>query len=178
MKHSSNIFLIGPMGAGKTTVGRQLAKHLNIQFFDSDREIEARTGVDIPMIFEYEGEHGFRRREQGIVCELAQMKNIVLATGGGAILEAKNREYLMQHGLVVYLRCSVDRQLERTTKDSHRPLLNTENPREKLQELMKIRAPLYEACANYTVDTGRLSSRMAVKQILNIFESSESKDEF
>lgn len=177
MKHSSNIFLIGPMGAGKTTVGRQLAKQLNLQFLDSDREIEARTGVDIPMIFEYEGEQGFRRREQSIINELTQLKNIVLATGGGAILEPKNREYLMEYGFVVYLRCSVDRQLERTTKDSHRPLLNTENPRAKLQELMRIRVPLYKTCANYTVDTGRLSSRMAVKQILNIFESNRSKGE-
>jgi len=178
LKHSSNIFLIGPMGAGKTTVGRQLAKYLNIQFFDSDREIETRTGVDIRMIFEYEGEEGFRRREQIILSELTRLKRIVLATGGGAILSSQNCEYLREHGYVVYLQCSVDRQIERTSKDNHRPLLNTENPREKLQDLMKIRSPLYEACADYTVDTGRLSSRMAVKQILNTFQPCDSKDEY
>ena len=164
------------MGAGKTTVGRQLAKYLDIQFFDSDREIENRTGVDIRMIFEYEGEEGFRRREQIILSELTQLNRIVLATGGGAILSPTNYENLKEFGYVVYLRCSVDRQLERTAKDNHRPLLNTENPREKLQDLMQIRSPLYEACADYIVDTGRLSSRMAVKQILKKFQPCDSKD--
>lgn len=172
MKQSSNIFLIGPMGAGKTTVGKQLAKCLGIQFYDSDREIETRTGVDIPVVFEYEGEEGFRRRECSVLAELTQLDSIVLATGGGAILAPENRRCLRANGFVVYLRCMVDRQLERTLKDVHRPLLNTENPREKLEYLMQIRTPLYESCADYTVDTGRLSSRMAVKHILNIFQSS------
>ena len=175
MKQSNNIFLIGPMGAGKTTVGRQLAKCLSVQFYDSDREIEARTGVDIPVIFEYEGEDGFRQRERSILAELTQLDSVVLATGGGAILLPENRRCLTENGFVVYLRCMLDRQLERTSKDSHRPLLNTSNPRKKLQSLMRIRSPLYESCADYTVDTGRLSSRMATKQILNVFQSSRAR---
>jgi shikimate kinase len=174
MRGSRNIYLIGPMGAGKTTIGRQLARHLDIDFYDSDWEIESRTGVDIPMIFEYEGEEGFRRRECAVLAELTRLSPIVLATGGGAILAAENRQRLEANGLVVYLRCSVNRQLERTMRDSNRPLLNRDHPREKLESLMNIRSPLYQSCADIVVDTGNLSSRMAVKKILETFQSAET----
>ena len=174
MKGSRNIFLIGPMGAGKTTIGRQLARHLEIDFYDSDWEIESRTGVDIPMIFEYEGEEGFRRREITVIAELSCLSPIVLATGGGAVLAEQNRKILMQNGFVVYLRCTVSRQLERTMHDNNRPLLNQEQPREKLENLMQIRSPLYQSCADIIVDTGNLSSRLAIKKILESFRSSKN----
>jgi shikimate kinase len=164
-----NVFLIGPMGAGKTTIGRQLAKVLDFAFYDSDREVEARTGVDIPTIFEYEGEEGFRKREQSMILDLAQLDHIVLATGGGAILREENRVCLAAHGFVVYLRCSIDRLVERTRRDTHRPLLDTPDPTQQLEILMRIREPLYRSCADYTVDTGQLSSRNAVRVIVNAF---------
>lgn len=176
MRGSQNIYLIGPMGAGKTTVGRQLSRQLGIDFYDSDWEIESRTGVDIPMIFEYEGEDGFRKRECSVIAELTQLTPIVLATGGGAILAAENRKCLIYNGFVVYLQCSIHRQLERTTRDHHRPLLNQGNPREKLESLMKVRDPLYQSCADTIIDTGGLSSRMAIKRILEIFQSSRKSE--
>lgn len=168
---SENVFLIGPMGAGKTTIGRQLAKSLDFAFYDSDREVEARTGVDIPTIFEYEGEEGFRQREQSMIVDLACLNHIVLATGGGAILREENRVYLAVHGFVVYLKCSIDRLLERTHRDTHRPLLNTADPARKLEILMRIREPLYRSCADFTVDTSQLSSRNAVRVIINSFHA-------
>ncbi len=174
MRGSRNIYLIGPMGAGKTTIGRQLARHLAIDFYDSDWEIESRTGVDIPMIFEYEGEEGFRRRECAIIAELTRLSPIVLATGGGAVLAAENRKRLGANGFVVYLRCAVSRQLERTMRDNNRPLLNQNHPREKLESLMKIRSPLYQSVADLIVDTSNLSSRMAIKRILEAFQSTET----
>lgn len=170
MKHSRNIFLIGPMGAGKTTVGRQLARALDMDFYDSDHEIETRTGVDIPVIFEYEGEEGFRKRESSMLKELTGLEKIVLATGGGAILRSENRNFLQQNGYVVYLKCAVNRQLERTARDTHRPLLHCEDPRGRLEAMARIRNPLYQKCADSTIDTGALSSRTAVKQILKNFK--------
>lgn len=157
------------MGAGKTTIGRLLAKALGVNFVDSDKEIEQRTGVSIPMIFEYEGEAGFRKRESEVLCDLTQKRPIVLATGGGAVLALENRDYLRQRGFVVYLQCAVDKQLERTHKDSNRPLLKTENPRARLEELLQTRAPIYRALANFTIDTGVHSSRSAVRQILRAY---------
>ncbi|MGH8476958.1 MAG: shikimate kinase AroK [Methylococcales bacterium] len=173
MRDSKNIYLIGPMGAGKTTIGRLLARQLEIEFYDSDWEIEARTGVGIPMIFEYEGEDGFRKRECAVLAELTCLSPIVLATGGGAVLAAENRQSLSESGFVVFLRCSVSRQLERTMRDTNRPLLKNQ-PRERLESLMKIRNPLYQSCADSIVDTGTCSSRMAVKRILKDFESSKT----
>jgi shikimate kinase len=173
MRGSSNIYLIGPMGAGKTTIGRQLARQLEFDFYDSDWEIESRTGVDIPMIFEYEGEEGFRKRESAILAELTQLSPIVLATGGGAIIGAENRKHLCENGFVVYLRCSVSRQLERTMRDNNRPLLNLAKPRDRLESLMEVRSPLYQLCADIIVDTGSLSTRMAIKRILEGFQSSQ-----
>lgn len=169
MKLNGNIFLVGPMGAGKTTVGRLLAKSLGVTFFDSDKEIEQRTGVTIPMIFEYEGEAGFRKRESEVLSVLTQLHPIVLATGGGSVLLPENREFLGQRGFVVYLQCSVDKQLERTHRDPNRPLLNTGNPRSRLEELFRIRDPIYRSLAHCTVDTGQYSRRSAVRQILRAF---------
>lgn len=165
------------MGAGKTTIGRMLAKVLKMEFLDSDREIERRTGVDIPTIFEYEGEDGFRKREAEVIDGVVHRAPIVLATGGGSVLLRENRQALSANGFVVYLKCPVDRQLERTLKDSHRPLLRTENPRQRLEELMAAREPLYHATADCTVDTGRYSSRQAVREILKAYNQVHRKAE-
>lgn len=142
------------MGAGKTTVGRLLAKHLNKEFFDTDHEIERRTGVNIPLIFELEGEAGFRRREAAVIEELTHSDNIVLATGGGAVLLPENRENLKRHGVVIYLRANVNELWMRTRNDKNRPLLQTENPRQKLEQLFEQRDPLYQEVATIVVDTG------------------------
>lgn len=157
MSRRNNIFLVGLMGAGKTTVGRLLAKHYGRAFHDSDHEIEARTGVKIPHIFEVEGEAGFRKREEGVIAELCGMDNIVLATGGGAVLSALNRDALRRNGIVIYLRGSPEHLYERTRHDRNRPLLQTENPLAKLRELYKLRDPLYREVADIVVDTGRQS---------------------
>lgn len=149
----SSIFLIGPMGSGKTAVGRQLARMLGLEFYDSDVEIEARTGVDIPLIFEKEGEAGFRERECEVIDSLTARESIVLATGGGAILMPVNREKLANRGCVVYLQTSVEQQLERTRYGRQRPLLYTEDPRSRLKELLAQRMPLYEATADIIVNT-------------------------
>lgn len=171
MTRSENIYLIGLMGAGKTTIGRQLAKALKVPFYDSDKAIEESTGVDIPTIFEFEGEEGFRDREQKMIQQLTEMDGIVLATGGGAILREQNRKALKAHGFIVYLQCSVDRILERTRRDTQRPLLQTENPRERLETLFNQREPLYLACADYKIDTGSMQSKAAVNRILEQYKS-------
>ena len=139
MKDTNNIYLVGLMGAGKTTIGRALARSLSMPFYDSDKAIEDHTGVTIPTIFEYEGEEGFRVREQSAIEQLTRLDGIVLATGGGAIIKEQNRVALRQHGFVVYLQCSVDKILQRTRRDTKRPLLITENPRERLEALYKQR---------------------------------------
>jgi len=149
----SSIFLIGPMGSGKTAVGRQLARMLNLEFIDSDVEIEARTGVDIPLIFEKEGEAGFRERERETLDALTSRDGIVLATGGGAVLKPANRANLSQRGCVVYLQTSVDQQLERTRHGRQRPLLYTSDPRTRLRDLLEERRPLYESTADLIVST-------------------------
>lgn len=149
-----NIFFVGLMGAGKTTIGRQLAKQLNKTFYDSDHEIERRTGVNIPLIFELEGEDGFRKREAVVIEELSSMRNIVLATGGGAVLMQKNRENLKQNGTVIYLRANVQELWHRTHNDKNRPLLRTNNPRQKLEQLFEERDPLYREIATIVLDTG------------------------
>jgi len=141
------------MGSGKTAVGRQLAKLLCMQFYDSDAEIERITGVDIPFIFEKEGEAKFRERECEAIDGLTQLNGIILATGGGAILSAPNREYLQTRGKVVYLRTSVTQQLDRTKHGRHRPLLNTPDPEQRLHEIYAARAPLYESIASIIVST-------------------------
>lgn len=150
-----NIYLIGLMGAGKSTVGRMLAKRLGKTFFDSDHEIEKRCGVKIPTIFEMEGEEGFRKRESAVIKDLTQMQDIVLATGGGSVLLSENRNYLHENGYVVYLRANPHELWVRTRNDKGRPLLNTPDPQKKLKELFDIRDPLYTSIAHQTVETGK-----------------------
>lgn len=172
MANNQNIFLIGLMGAGKTTIGRQLASELSLEFFDSDHEIEKRTGVTITHIFDIEGEAGFRKRETAMLDELTETKGIVLATGGGAILKAENRQFLMSRGTTIYLYANIDTLLERTSKDRNRPLLQTENPQAKLEELLEIRDPLYRETADIIIDTGKDSVRLALKEILEKLQAS------
>jgi shikimate kinase len=171
MMQSENIYLIGLMGAGKTTIGRQLAKALKLPFYDSDKAIEESTGVDIPTIFEFEGEDGFRDREQKMIQQLTQKKGIVLATGGGAILREKNRKLLKENGFIVYLQCSVERILERTRRDSQRPLLQIDNPKERIESLFAQREPLYLSCADYKIDTGTMQSKTVVNHILEKYRA-------
>ncbi len=151
---TSNIFLVGPMGAGKSTVGRQLAKTLGRKFYDSDKEIEKRTGVSISWIFEMEGEEGFRQREHKILDELTKLNNIVLATGGGAVLDGENRRMLQSRGYVVYLSASIEQLMRRTSKDKKRPLLQTADPKQKIIELVAEREPLYKETATLEFRTG------------------------
>ena len=158
MAKRDNIYLVGLMGAGKTTVGRQLARQLNLIFYDADHVLEERTGVRIPVIFEIEGETGFRAREEAVIHELCALTGIVLATGGGAVLSAANRAALAQNGTVVYLRGSPEQLYERTRHDRNRPLLQTTDPLEKLRELYALRDPLYREVADVIVDTGRQSA--------------------
>ncbi|TQV64312.1 MAG: shikimate kinase AroK [Halothiobacillaceae bacterium] len=160
------IILIGPMGAGKSTSGRLLARTLGLTFIDSDKVIEERTGATIPLIFELEGEAGFRAREQAVIDDLTQGSGIVLATGGGAILAPENREAMRSRGKVVYLHASVDHQMERTAHDRNRPLLQTPDRRGKLKELMGIREPLYRQTAQLVVETDGLSPKTVVQRIV------------
>lgn len=166
MQQSANLYLIGPMGVGKSTIGRMLAAALDRPFFDSDREIEAVTGADIPWIFDVEGEAGFRVREERMIDTLTQRDGIVMATGGGAILSANSRANLKNRGTVVYLKASIAQQFERTSKDRNRPLLQTADPLSRIRELMKIREPLYNETAHIMVDTSRRGPRTVVTEIL------------
>lgn len=168
MVGKSSIFLIGPMGSGKTAVGRQLARSLDLAFFDSDAEVESRTGVDIPLIFEKEGEAGFRDREREIIDVLTAKDSIVLATGGGAVLLPQNREHLASRGCVIYLQASVDQQLERTRHGRQRPLLFTADPRQRLAELFAQRAPLYEEIADIVVNTDGRRVQTVTDEILRL----------
>lgn len=165
-KSLDNIFLIGPMGAGKTTIGRQLARILKKDFVDSDQEIEERTGADIAWIFDVEGEEGFRKREKKVIEDLTGLKNIVLATGGGAVLAPENRKYLQSRGTVVYLMATIGQQVERTRHDQRRPLIqNVDDIRGRLSELMEIRDPLYREIADHIVATNRRSPRSVSNEI-------------
>jgi shikimate kinase len=166
MPHTRNVFLIGPMGSGKTAVGKHLARSLNMVFHDSDVEIERRTGVDIPFIFEKEGEAGFRERERDVIDALTRLENVVIATGGGAVLMPENRERLMQRGRVVYLKTGVEQQLHRTRHGRQRPLLFTADPEAKLRELMASRAPLYDSIAAIVVQTDGRRVRAVAEEIL------------
>jgi shikimate kinase len=161
-----NVFLIGPMGSGKTAVGKHLARALRLAFYDSDVEIEHRTGVDIPYIFEKEGEAGFREREREVIDSLTRLEAVVVATGGGAVLMPENRERLAARGFVVYLRTGIQQQLNRTRHGRHRPLLYTTDPEAKLQQLMAVRAPLYESIAALTVQTDGRQVRAVAEEIL------------
>lgn len=169
-KFSGNVFLVGPMGAGKTTIGRQLSDLLRLEFLDSDHEIEARTGANIPWIFDVEGEDGFRAREESALDELTQRHNIVLATGGGAVMREANRRHLHERGTVIYLQTPVAVQLERTSRDRNRPLLRTPDPRRRLTELMVMREPLYLEVAHIVMPTEGGSARDVVMRILHALE--------
>ncbi|EJN01218.1 bifunctional shikimate kinase/3-dehydroquinate synthase AroKB [Herbaspirillum sp. YR522] len=169
---SGSIFLVGLMGSGKTTIGRALAKKLNKRFIDSDHEIEARTGASIPVIFEIEGEESFRRREAEVIRELSAQPDIVLATGGGAILHPDSRAHLKKGGTVIYLRASINQILQRTGRDKNRPLLQTADPRRKLEELSRQREPLYREVADFVVETNRPNVQFLVHTIISHLELS------
>lgn len=165
MPRLQRVFLVGPMGAGKTTIGRQLARNLKLEFVDSDHEIEQRAGADIPWIFDVEGEAGFREREQRVIAELTHREGILLATGGGVVMRPENRSALGGRGLVIYLHATVAQQLSRTSRDRRRPLLQTGDPEQTLRDLMEVRDPLYREIADYVVDTDGLSARAVAHQI-------------
>lgn len=177
MKKLENIYLIGLMGVGKTTIGKQLAKALQRPFYDSDKVIEDCMGVDIPTIFSYEGEEGFRMREQAAIEQLSAIPGIVMATGGGAVIKPENREVLKSNGFVVYLHCSIDKILYRTRHDTQRPLLRTDNPRQRLQDLLAQRDPLYMECADFKIDSGALPGKTVVKTILQQYQAALERHE-
>jgi shikimate kinase len=168
-----NIFLIGPMGSGKTAVGRHLARLMRAPFRDSDAEIEVRTGVDISYIFSREGEAGFRQREREVIADLTLENPIVLATGGGAILLEENRQALRERGFVVYLRTSLEQQAERVRQGRTRPLLHDVDPLTKLTELMQVRAPLYESLADFTVATDGRKVHTVAESIFSAFRAAQ-----
>jgi shikimate kinase len=166
LPHDSPIFLVGMMGAGKTTIGKALARVLHREFIDLDHELEARCGVRIPVIFEIEGEQGFRKRECQVLDDCTVQPNLVMATGGGAVLAEENRRALQSRGIVIYLRASVDELYRRTSRDRNRPLLATPDPKATLRGLLEMREPLYESVADVVVDTGATSVSQLVAQIV------------
>ena len=166
---SGSLLLVGPMGAGKTTIGRRLAHELGWEFFDSDTEIEQRTGADIPLIFEKEGEAGFRTREKAVIHDLCAHRNVVIATGGGAVTTEENRRELRKAGFVVYLQTSVEDQLRRTSRDANRPLLNNNDRRTTLENLIRVRDPLYRDVADLCISTAGDRMNRVTKSILNAF---------
>jgi shikimate kinase len=155
------------MGAGKTAIGRELARQLGLEFVDADQEIERRTGADIALIFEKEGEAGFRKREREVIAELTQREGVVLATGGGAVLDLANREALKSRGFVIYLKASIGAQAARTAQNRNRPLLETEDRQARLQQLFEVRAPLYEGLAELTVDTDSSQVKQISQRIIS-----------
>jgi len=166
MRTPSSIVLIGMMGAGKTTVGRMLASDIGFEFIDADRELEARSGVAIPTIFAIEGEAGFRRREAVVLDELSRRPGIVLATGGGAVLDAETRTRLHERGLVIYLRASADEVFRRTRRDRSRPLLQGDDPRATIETLLAQREPLYAETAHLTFQSASANPRRLVERLL------------
>lgn len=161
-----NIFLIGPMGAGKSTIGRTLAKELKLDFYDSDEVIEQRAGADVAWIFDIEGEEGFRKREQKVIEELTQLNNIVLATGGGVIMTSENRNALAARGTVIYLKTSLQQQYERTKRDTKRPLLRTSDLETRLEDLRIEREPFYEELADISFETDKLTVKAVANNII------------
>ena len=168
---ANNIILIGPMGSGKSTIGHLLANRLNREFFDSDYYIEEKTGVDIPRIFDIEGEEGFRLRETRALQELTQKDNLVLATGGGSGMRKENRDLLKKAGFIIFLDTSVNQQLERLKHDKKRPLLQTKNPREQLTRLLHERKPLYMELADLRIPTDRKYARKVAAEIIPLLPS-------
>ncbi|SNC58385.1 shikimate kinase AroK [Sodalis endosymbiont of Henestaris halophilus] len=171
MVEKRNIFLVGPMGAGKSTIGRQLAQQLNMDFFDSDQEIEKRTGADISWVFDVEGEDRFRDREEKVINELTEKQGIVLATGGGSVKSYETRNRLSARGVVVYLETTIEKQLFRTQRDKKRPLLQVDaHPEDVLQALARERNPLYEEIADVTVCTDEQSAKVVANKIISLLE--------
>lgn len=168
---SQSLILVGPMGAGKSTIGKLLASILDIPFSDSDRVIEEKTGADIPWIFDVEGEAGFRQRETSVLAELLQAEAMVLATGGGIVMKDENRNLLKGDGVVVYLTASIDQLVERTYKDKKRPLLQVDDPEAKIRELIALRDPLYREVADIIVQTDRRSPRSVAQEIADRYQS-------
>ena len=162
------------MGAGKTAIGRELARQLDLEFLDADQEVERRTGVDIPLIFEKEGEAGFRRREREVIAELTRRDGVVLATGGGVVLDPANRDALKSRGCVIYLRASLDSQAARTAQNRSRPLLHTEDRATTLKQLFEMRRPLYEGLADVTVDTDSGQVRQISQRIIKELERQDA----
>lgn len=175
MKNQSTcVFLIGMPGSGKSTIGKALAKALARPFVDLDHEIEVRCGVAIPVIFEIEGEQGFRKRESQALEEVANQQDLVIATGGGAVLAAQNQEILATSGVVIYLKASVDELFRRTSRDRNRPLLATNDPRTRLEELFEKRTPIYESLADIVMETGSASVPLVVQQIVTRLKELEN----
>ncbi|MEH6582216.1 MAG: shikimate kinase AroK [Halioglobus sp.] len=166
MPNLHRVFLVGPMGAGKTTIGKYLAQQLNLQFADTDTEIEARTGADIPWIFDVEGEQGFRDREQLAVEEMTLWDNVLLATGGGVVMRPENRRALAARGFVIYLHATVDEQVRRTHRDRRRPLLQSGDPEQVLRDLMAVRDPFYREIADHVIDTDGCSPRTVAQKLV------------
>ena len=169
------LFLVGMMGAGKTTIGRSLARLLNREFVDLDHELEARCGVRVSLIFDIEGEEGFRKRETTLLEECSRRPGIVLATGGGAILAPENRRYLMERGVVVYLRASADELYRRVARDRNRPLLQTADPKARIRTLLEEREPLYEEVAGLTFETGSAPVPQVVRSLISLLQQYEVK---
>lgn len=167
MSLPKRVVLVGPMGAGKSTIGRLLARELGYQFLDSDRMIEERCGANIPWIFDVEGEDGFRQRESAMLAELAEGDRLVVATGGGAVMKSENHPYLRKNAMVVYLKTSIEQQVERTSKDRNRPLLQNDDPEGVLRQLFAIRDPVYRQLADIVMHTDRKSPRLVVRQLIN-----------
>lgn len=165
MPDGVKLFLVGPMGVGKTTIGKILADELHLPFFDSDREIESRAGADIPWIFDVEGESGFRVRETRIIEELSALESLILATGGGAVLAQKNRKMLSERGTVVYLKASLKQLLHRTSRDKKRPLLQTDDPKAALEKILQLREPLYQEVADIIVSTENKNPKTVAREI-------------
>lgn len=166
--HKRNIYLVGPMGAGKSTIGRVLAAELHLNFRDSDRVIEERTGANIPWIFDMEGEEGFRDRESTVLAELAKEQNIVIATGGGIVLRESNRAIMKASGYVCYLTASIDQLVERTARDKKRPLLQVDNPRQRIIDLLAMRDPLYRDAADFIINTDKRSPKVVAQEISSL----------
>ncbi len=173
MVRAQSVFLIGPVGAGKSTIGRQLASELKLDFYDSDREIESKCGASIDWIFDIEGEEGFRQREKKVLEELVGEQSIVLATGGGAIILPENRTLLSSRGKVVYLQASIEQQLERTSKDKKRPLLQVPDKKGQLEKMMVEREPLYQEIADLTIETSDTTVRNVVQRIVKLLMEDE-----
>lgn len=175
MAEKRNIFLIGPMGAGKSTIGRQLAQNLGMDFVDTDMEIETRTGADISWIFDIEGEEGFRKREERVIDDLTQRQGIVISTGGGSIVSKENRNHLSARGIVVYLETTIERQVERTKQDKKRPLLQDEDDLQSvLEALAQEREPLYKEIADITVDTEEQSVKAMANRIIDLLDNTSA----